>query len=94
MSKRDDAVYLRHILDSIVRVQTYVAGVDADEFEADAKTQDAVVRQLEVIGEAARNVSQGFREAHLDVPWADMIGMRNRLIHEYFNVSLDIVGHR
>jgi uncharacterized protein with HEPN domain len=62
-----------------------------DSFLADIKTQDAVVRNLEVIGEATRSLSTGLREKYPDVPWKGMAGVRDRLIHHYFGVNLDVV---
>lgn len=60
-------------------------------FLADIKTQDAVIRNLEIIGEATKNLSQGLRARHLGIPWKGMAGIRGRLIHAYFGVNLDIV---
>ncbi|MCS6846893.1 MAG: DUF86 domain-containing protein [Anaerolineae bacterium] len=57
----------------------------------DAKTQDAVIRNLEIIGEATKHLSKEFRERHPDIPWKSMAGARDRLIHHYFGVNLDIV---
>ncbi len=89
--KKDDRVYLRHILDAIHRVQEYLAGVSYDQFSQNHLLQDGVVRQLEIIGEAARNLSSSFESAHPELPWNKMIGIRNRLIHAYFEVNLRIV---
>ena len=87
---RDDRVYLLHIRDAVRRILDYTeAGRDA--FLSDPMTQDAAVRNLEVIGEAAKNLSPGFRDAHPEIPWKPMAGMRDRLIHEYFGVDLELV---
>lgn len=87
---KDDRVYLRHVLDAIGRIRDYTAdGKDA--FFADSKTQDAVVRNLEVIGEAVKNVSVDLRTRHPDVPWRRIAGMRDKMIHEYFGVDLRLV---
>jgi uncharacterized protein with HEPN domain len=83
---KSDAVFLHHILDAISRIERYLAGVSHDRF-----LQDGVVRQMEIIGEAARNVSKNLRNAHPELPWAKMIGIRNILIHAYFRVDLFIV---
>jgi uncharacterized protein with HEPN domain len=77
--KRNE-VYLRHILDAIARIDSYVAGMTFGEFETDLMAQDAVIRQLSVIGEAARRVSSAFRGDYPQIPWVDMVGMRNILI--------------
>lgn len=87
---KDDLLYLRHILEAIDRIQAYTAG-GPDDFRGDLKTQDAVVRNLQIIGEAAKKVSKEKRTAHPDVPWREMTGMRDRVVHDYFGVSLDIV---
>jgi uncharacterized protein with HEPN domain len=88
---KNDAVYLHHILDAINRIQGYTAGVSYDQFLQDSLLQDGVVRQLEIIGEAAKNVSSTFRDAHPELPWRQMTGTRNKLIHGYFEVNLFIV---
>jgi uncharacterized protein with HEPN domain len=62
-----------------------------EQFLADAKTQDAVVRNLEIIGEATKHVSEGLRAKYADIPWKSMAGIRDRLIHHYFGVNFDIV---
>jgi uncharacterized protein with HEPN domain len=85
--KRDE-VYLRHMLDAIDRINGYVAGMPFGEFEFDLMAQDAVVRQLGIIGEAARRVSRSLQEDSPEIPWADIVGMRNILIHDYLEVDL------
>ena len=89
--KKDDTVFLRHIRDAIQSVAGYVEGVTYDQFLRRRMIQDAVVRQLEIIGEASNNLSAGLREAHPEVTWEQIIGMRNRLIHAYFQIDLAIV---
>lgn len=87
---KDDRVYLAHVRDAIDRILDYTA-VGKGEFLDDTKTQDAVVRNLEILGEAAKNVSAELRQTHETVPWRRLAGMRDKLIHEYFGVNLDIV---
>jgi len=82
--KKDNAVYLHHIRDAILRVERHLAGVTWQEFLESELVQDAVVRQLDIIGEAARNLSDDLRQAHSQIPWSQIVGMRNRLIHAYF----------
>ena len=88
---KDDSIYIDHILNSINRILDYTSGKDRESFEADLVTQDAVVRQLEVIGEATKRVSKEFRSKHPDIPWSDMAGMRDLLIHDYIDVDFGVV---
>ncbi len=89
--KKDDAVFLRDILDATNYIKGYIARVTYKRFLRNKMVQDAVMRQLEIIGEAARSVSMDLRRAHPSVEWEKIIGMRNRLIHAYNRVDLDIV---
>ena len=86
--------YLDHIVQAIERIKRYVAAEDRDGFLQDEKTQDAVIRNIEIIGEAARNVERvapEYAAAHPEIPWAVIYGMRNRISHGYFEVDLDLV---
>lgn len=87
---KTDRVYLQHIHDAINRIESYTE-VGRDEFMAASHWQDAVIRQLELIGEAAKNVSDTTRTTHPDVPWRRIAGMRDVLIHNYMGVDLDAV---
>jgi len=89
--RRDDTVYLRHILDAIAKIEEYLTGIDRVAFEASTMTQDAVIRQLEIIGEATKRLSQGLRSANASVPWQDIGGMRDKLIHDYMGVDVETV---
>jgi len=91
MSERKDSEFVEDIREAIRRISVYTAGMDYDAFLADIKTQDAVTRNLEIIGEAVKNLSTELRQLHADVPWRSMAGVRDRLIHDYFGVNLDIV---
>jgi uncharacterized protein with HEPN domain len=84
---KDDLFYIENILQSIDRIQSYISGKDQETFISDFITQDAVVRQLEIIGEATKRVSKDFRNNNQDIPWADMAGMRDILIHDYIDVD-------
>lgn len=88
---KDDSVYFNHILEAIAKIERYIKGFNYDSFESDDKTIDAVVRELEIIGEAAKHVSDSFKNKHPEIPWSKMMGIRNRLIHEYFGVNKKIV---
>jgi uncharacterized protein with HEPN domain len=89
--KRDDLLFFLHIRDSINRILEYSSGKDTDEFFKNSMVQDAVVRQLEIIGEASSKVRKETREKYSNVPWKQIIVMRNRIIHEYFGVRPGIV---
>lgn len=88
---KTNELYLHHILDAIRQVESYTAEIDRDAFENDQMRQDAVIRQIEIIGEASRNLSDPFRDEHDSIPWPDIIGMRNRIAHDYMSVDMDIV---
>lgn len=87
---KDDRVYLLHILDAAARILEYTRD-GRDFFLADPKTQDAVIRNIEIIGEATKNLSTDFKAAHGQVPWKQIAGMRDTLIHRYFGVKLELV---
>jgi uncharacterized protein with HEPN domain len=83
--------YLDHVLEAIGRIARYVDGKMESQFQQDEMLQDAVPRNLAIIGEAASRLSRGFLSTHPEVPWRDVVGMRNRPIHGYLNVNLGIV---
>jgi len=91
MSDRINKDFLSDIQEATRRVKVYTAGMTYEAFLADTKTQDAVIRNLEIIGEVTKNLSTELRTRYPDVPWKGMAGIRDRLIHHYFGVNLDIV---
>jgi uncharacterized protein with HEPN domain len=88
---KDDKVYLKHIQDSILQIEKYLDKVEYLEFKNRQILLDAVVRQLEIIGEATNNLSSDFREKYSEIYYRDIVDMRNFLIHEYFGVDPKIV---
>ena len=89
--KREYLDYLQDILDAARKAQQFVAGMDLSQFVADDKTNFAVVRALEIIGEAAKRVPSSMRTRYAHLPWREMAGIRDKLIHEYFGVDLRVV---
>lgn len=89
--RKDDAVRLQHMLDAASKAVTFCEGLNMDEFQKDELRNLAVVRLLEVVGEAAGAVTQESKQALPDFPWRHMVAMRNRLIHGYFDVDPEIV---
>jgi len=88
---KSDSLYIEHILSSINSVQEYISDFSLETFLEDRKTQDAVVRQFEIIGEATKRISQDFRDKNPDIPWSHMAGMRDVLIHDYIDINFEIV---
>ena len=86
-----DQVYLLDILEAARLAVSYVQGVQVDDFLVNTQLQDSVIRRIEIIGEAARRVSEQTKAAHPDLPWREMVGMRNLMIHEYDGVDLWVV---
>lgn len=87
----EDQVRLRHMIEAAEQVRIFVAGRERPDLDTDRMLLFALVRAIEIIGEAASKVSDGTRNAHLDIPWKAIVGMRNRLIHAYFDVDADIL---
>ena len=83
--------YINDILDSILKVRSFLTDIDFDTFCSDVRTQYAVIRALEIIGEASRKIPANMREQYSDIPWKEMSGMRNKLIHDYFGVDTEVV---
>ncbi len=88
---RDFQVYLEDILASINNIEDYTRSLDCEAFVEDKKTVDAVIRNLEIIGEATKRVPEKIRKKYPKIPWKDMAGMRDKLIHGYSGVNLSVV---
>ena len=91
--QRDYILYLEDIRTSMLRIQEYISGHDADSFQQDHKTVDAVIRNFEIIGEATKNLPDLVKNKYLDVPWKEMYRLRNRVSHDYFGIDYQIIWH-
>lgn len=91
MTQKDDSVYLKHILDAITKIEEYTDKIDSQAFFKNTLIQDGIIRQIEIIGEATKNLSNTLRDKYKDIPWKDIAGMRDKLIHGYFGVDIDAV---
>ncbi len=89
--KRDATDYVRDILDAILKARRFAEGVTFEDFAVDDEKAYAVIRALEIIGEASRNVPLSLQERFAEVPWSYMTGMRNKLAHDYFGVDLEVI---
>ncbi len=88
---KDDLIYVQHVLDTAHKAPAFIEGKDREAFDNDEILRLALTHLLQVIGEAARRVSQSFQENHSDIPWKAIMGMRHRVVHDYLNIDEDIV---
>lgn len=91
MSKRNEMLLLNDILDSISKIKKYVSGFSYPEFINDSKTCDAVIRNFEIIGEAANRLPEEIREKYIEINWFRIRGFRNRIVHDYMGIDYQIV---
>src|SRR3989338_6061916 len=91
MTQHFDIPYIKHIRDAINHIESFIKDCSREDFDVDIEKQSVVVRQIEIIGEATKNLSTEFKNKHRETPWKDITGMRDRIIHRYFEVDLDIV---
>jgi uncharacterized protein with HEPN domain len=89
--KRDYSLFLKDILQSIADIESFIGNMDFAAFSSDKKTRGAVVREIEVIGEATKNVPKSIRDKHKELPWQDMAKMRDKISHFYFGINYEIV---
>ena len=91
MQKQRDSAFLKDIFIAAKEAVSFIKGISENQFQKDSLRKSALIRQLEIIGEAANRISEEFKEKHSQIPWAEMMGMRNRLIHGYDDIDLTIV---
>lgn len=91
MSKRASKLLVADILDSAAKIQAYTEGLTYEAFSGDSKTVDAVIRNFEIIGEAANRLPEEFKESHPEIDWQRIRGFRNRIVHDYFGIDYSIV---
>ena len=91
MRRNNDLTYLGDILDAIQRIEGYTAHVKKAEFFENLMMQDAVILQIETIGETANSISNEFQEEHGELPWAQMRALRNRIVHDYRGINLNVI---
>ena len=89
--KNDESVYLQHILDAVFKIESYIKGSNEEAFYKNTLIQDGVIRQIEIIGEAVKRLSFDLKDTHSHIPWQDIAGMRDKLIHDYFGVDVGTV---
>ncbi len=89
--KRNHRLFVKDILDAIEKINEFVLGMTFEQFTEDDKTKSAVVRKLEIIGEATKNIPKRIRQRYRELPWADMAGMRDKIAHFYFGIDYGIV---
>ena len=87
---KDNKVYINQILDSVAKIESFVIGMSEKQFKSDVKTQSAVIMQLTLIGEISKKISPEIK-ARVSLPWKDIAGFRDRAIHNYFEIDIDIV---
>ncbi len=89
--ERDSILYLEDMIQAIANIQDYTQNLSFEEFKNNSMVKDAVIRNFEIIGEAANNLPDSITSKYTNVPWADMYGLRNRVTHEYFGVDYGII---
>jgi uncharacterized protein with HEPN domain len=90
MMKKDPVIFIEHILECIELIERYLDGKRKNDFLESTQLQDAVIRRIEVIGEAVRNIPSDFRSNYPNIPWNEIAGMRDILIHKYFGIDLEL----
>ena len=88
---KNDQVYLEHIIEAIGKIEDFTEGISRFDFDGNVMIQDAVIRNIEIIGEATKKISKSFTQFHQEIPWSEMAGMRDKLIHAYFGMDTETI---
>lgn len=91
MNPRSDRLFLYDVIESCEKIETYASGVAEKDFKSNKMLQDAIVRNIEIIGEASKNLSENLREANPEIAWRDIMRMRDKIVHHYFRIDVDVV---
>ncbi len=91
MKNRQYTIYIEDILNAMDKIEKYISGQEYEEFIENTMAVDAVIRNLEIIGEAAKNIPENIRNQYTEIPWRRMVGLKNIVIHDYLGVDLSIV---
>ncbi|MEK6915583.1 MAG: DUF86 domain-containing protein [Nanoarchaeota archaeon] len=91
MNIKEDSVFIMHIIDSIKAIEDFSKNLSREKLNLDRLRQSAIVREIEIIGEASKNISEDFKKKHIEIPWKGIIGTRDKMIHHYFGINLDVV---
>ncbi len=91
MNEKDASIFLEHILESIIDTESFSKNISKEDLSKNKEKLNAIVRSIEIIGEAAKNISNSFKEKHMQIPWRKITGTRDVIIRHYFGVDLDMV---
>jgi uncharacterized protein with HEPN domain len=89
--QKSDLAYTDHIINCIKKIRKFVKGIDKKEFAKNELIQDAIIRNFEVIGEASKKISPDFKKVYNNIPWKEISGMRDKLIHDYLGIDIDVI---
>ncbi|MCK6462559.1 MAG: DUF86 domain-containing protein [Candidatus Pacebacteria bacterium] len=89
--KKDPEIFLKHIIESAEIIENNIKGITKEKFSKSIIIQDAIIRRIEIIGEAAKNIPADFKKKHKSIEWREIVGMRDKLIHDYFGVNIETV---
>lgn len=88
---KDDSIYIEHILNCIRKINQFSENVDFDDFKTNELLQDAIIRNIEIIGEASKKISNNLKQTYFEIPWKAIAGMRDKLVHDYMGVDIEVV---